>query len=218
MTLGDAPVTEPKPVKTLPLAPTKFDGRWSATVGPQGACNFTSRLILDVKGSSIVGNAANSSGVFPLSGTVDPSGTGVFTIGGFVGAVKFSGTTFEANYANNCGSRFATGTKNLSAGPGGPPVRVDRQAQQQSPGRPGSGFATWDSKNGGWSDGSISRPTPPPPPTDMSTEAGIRAQADRIFGPGTGSHSHEKEMWIANRLSEQLDRQRGNSLSIRLNR
>lgn len=36
-----------------------YDGRWSATVGPQGTCNFTSILILDVLGSSIVGNATN---------------------------------------------------------------------------------------------------------------------------------------------------------------
>jgi hypothetical protein len=88
-----------------------FDGRWSATVGPQGACRFTSTLILDVVGSSIVGNATNPSGVFPLSGTVNPSGTGVFKIGGFVGTVRFTGTTFQANYANACGGRFAIGTK-----------------------------------------------------------------------------------------------------------
>jgi len=86
---------------------------------------------------------------------------------------------------------------------------------QQTPG-PGSGFATWGSKKGAWSDGSVSRVSQPVPATDMSTEAGIRAQADRIFGPGT--QGPRKEMWIANRMSEQLDRQRGNSLSIRVNR
>ena len=57
-----------------------------------------------------------------------------------------------------------------------------------------------------------------PQPIDMSTEAGIRAQADRIFGPGIGAHSRPKEMWIANRMSEQLDRQRGGSLSLRVSR
>jgi hypothetical protein len=88
-----------------------FDGRWSATVGPQGGCKFTSTLILDVLGSSVVGNATNPWGVFPLTGTVDPSGTGVFKIGKFVGTIKFSGTTFEANYANDCGGRFAIGSK-----------------------------------------------------------------------------------------------------------
>ena len=88
-----------------------FDGRWSATVPPQGTCNFTSILILDVVGSSIVGNATNPLGVFPLSGTVNPSGTGVFKIGAFVGTFRFSGTKFEANYANQCGGRFAIGTK-----------------------------------------------------------------------------------------------------------
>jgi hypothetical protein len=68
-------------------------------------------LILDVVGSSIVGSATNQSGVFPITGTVDSSGKGVFKIGAFVGTVRFSGTTFEANYANNCGRRFAVGTK-----------------------------------------------------------------------------------------------------------
>ena len=92
-----------------------FDGRWSATVGPQGGCKFTSTLILDVLGSSIVGNATNPSGVFPLTGTVDLSGTGVFKIGKFVGTIKFSGTTFEANYANDCGGRFAIGAKRTAA-------------------------------------------------------------------------------------------------------
>src|SRR5258708_35976073 len=80
-----------------------FDGRWSATVDPQGGCNFTSTLIRDVVGSSIVGNATNPLGVFSLSGTVDQSGKGVFKIGTFAGTVRFSGTSFEANYANKCG-------------------------------------------------------------------------------------------------------------------
>ena len=88
-----------------------FDGRWSATVGPQGGCNFTSTLILDVVGSSIVGNATNPFGVFPLTGTVDPSGRGLFKIGRFTGTIRFSGTKFEANYANDCGGRFAIGSK-----------------------------------------------------------------------------------------------------------
>jgi len=91
--------------------PGPFDGRWSATVGPQGPCEFTSTLLLDVMGSSIVGNATNPSGVFPLSGTVDPNGKGVFKIGSLDGTVRFSGTTFEANYANSCGGRFAIGRK-----------------------------------------------------------------------------------------------------------
>jgi hypothetical protein len=88
-----------------------FDGRWSATVGPQGGCNFTSILILDVVGSSIVGNATNPLGVFPLTGTVDPSGRGLFKICRFAGTIRFSGTKFEANYANDCGGRFAIGSK-----------------------------------------------------------------------------------------------------------
>jgi len=89
---------------------------------------------------------------------------------------------------------------------------------QQNP-EPGSGFATWDSKKGAWSDGSVSRGSEPAPATDMNTEAGIRAQADRIFGAWVSqSRQHQKEMWIANRMIEQLDRQRGNSLSFRVNR
>jgi hypothetical protein len=88
-----------------------FDGRWSATVGSQGGCKFTSILIIDVVGSSLVGNATNPLGVFPLTGTIDQSGRGVFKIGSFVGTIRFSGTTFEANYANDCGGRFAIGAK-----------------------------------------------------------------------------------------------------------
>jgi len=88
-----------------------FDGRWSATVGPQGACNFISILILDVVGSSIVGNATNPLGIFPLAGSVDPDGRGSFKIGRFVGTVRFSGTNFETNYANDCGGRFAIGSR-----------------------------------------------------------------------------------------------------------
>jgi hypothetical protein len=89
-----------------------FDGRWSAFVGPLGTCNFVSILTLDVVGSSIVGNVSNPLGVFPLSGTVNPSGLGVFKIGTFPGTVRFSGTRFEANFANRCGGRVAFGTKN----------------------------------------------------------------------------------------------------------
>ena len=92
-------------------APGPFDGRWSATVGPQSGCNFTSILILDVVGSSIVGNATNPSGVFPLSGTLDANGRGTFKIGSFAGTVTFAGNQFQANYANSCGGRFAVGTK-----------------------------------------------------------------------------------------------------------
>lgn len=88
-----------------------FDGKWSATVGPQGACNFTSILTFTVAGSSIIGNATNPAGVFPLSGTVDLSGKGEFKIGTFAGTITFSGTTFQANYANRCGARFASGTR-----------------------------------------------------------------------------------------------------------
>jgi hypothetical protein len=89
-----------------------FDGGWSAFVGPFGTCNFVSILTLDVVSSSIVGNVSNPRGVFPLSGTVNPSGLGVFKIGTFAGTVRFSGTRFEAHFANGCGGRVAFGTKN----------------------------------------------------------------------------------------------------------
>jgi hypothetical protein len=98
-----------------------FDGRWVATVGPQGRCNFTSTLTLDIQGSAIVGNARNPFGVFALAGRVDPSGNGEFRIGGFVGTIRFSGTMFEANYANTCGGRFAAGTRVQA------PLRVNTQ-------------------------------------------------------------------------------------------
>jgi hypothetical protein len=53
----------------------------------------------------------------------------------------------------------------------------------------------------------------------LGTEAGIIAQADRIFGVWTTAwQRQQKEMWIANRLSEALDRQRGNSYSIGISR
>jgi hypothetical protein len=86
---------------------------------------------------------------------------------------------------------------------------------QQKP-APGSGFATWDSKKGAWSDGTVGRPEASVQSSDLGTEAGIRAQADRIF-PFV-SQTPQREMWIANHMSEQQDRQRGNSLSIRVNR
>ena len=92
-----------------------FDGRWSATVGPQGGCKFTSLLIIDVLGTSLVGYASNPMGVFPLTGTIDSGGNGGFKIGAFVGTISFSGHTFEAKYANNCGGRFAAGVKNPPA-------------------------------------------------------------------------------------------------------
>lgn len=287
-----------------------FDGRWSATVGPQGSCNFTSILILDVMGSSIVGNATNPSGVYPLSGTVNPHGAGVFKIGGFVGTVRFSGNTFEANYANQCGGRFAIGTKSDAAGSFEDGVaaakrgdytaamrifrpladRGDAAAQNILGAMYGHGQGVsqdyaealkwyrlaadqgnaqaqynlgFKYENGigvpqnqaeavKWyglaarqgntqaqnnleqlraqiaraSASSASGPINQTVSTGgaqatnvMSTEAGIRAQADRIFGLWlTPPQRERKEIWIADRLSEQLDRQRGNSLSVRVNR
>ena len=71
----------------------------------------------------------------------------------------------------------------------------------------------------------VTSDTPPPAPKskptlqpnyEMSTEAGIRAQADRIYP--WASQSEQRELWIANRMSEQLDRQYGNSYSLRINR
>ncbi len=80
-----------------------------------------------------------------------------------------------------------------------------------------SGQATWDSKRGGWIDGSNNlRPPTPRANTDMSTEAGIRAQADRIF-PWV-SQSEQRELWIADKLLEQLDRERGSHVSVRVGR
>jgi len=57
---------------------------------------------------------------------------------------------------------------------------------------------------------------PTQPNYEMSTEAGIRAQADRIYP--WASQSEQRELWIANRMSEQWDRQYGNSYSLRINR
>jgi hypothetical protein len=58
---------------------------------------------------------------------------------------------------------------------------------------------------------------PPPEPEDnMNTVRGIRAQANRSFP--WASQSEERELWIASRMSEQLDREGGNSYSVRVNR
>jgi hypothetical protein len=64
-------------------------------------------------------------------------------------------------------------------------------------------------------DGNFGR-EPRQPNYDMSTEAGIRAQAYRIFP--RGRQSQQRELWIADRMSEQLDRQAGNSYSVRVKR
>ena len=86
-----------------------FDGVWTATVGPQGGCEFTSVLSFQVAGSVISGSATNPLGAFPLTGKVEPSGEGVFKIVAYSGIIRFSGNRFEANYANDCGARFALG-------------------------------------------------------------------------------------------------------------
>jgi hypothetical protein len=59
-------------------------------------------------------------------------------------------------------------------------------------------------------------PPPPEPAYNMNTELGIRAQALRIYP--WASQSEQRELWIANRMSEQLDREAGNSYSVRVNR
>ncbi len=49
-----------------------------------------------------------------------------------------------------------------------------------------------------------------------SMEAGIRVQALKIY-PWM-SQSQQRELWIADRMSEQLDRQAGNSYTVRVKR
>src|SRR5579862_2310423 len=88
-----------------------FDGQWFASVPPQGKCDFLSHLTIDVAGPSLSGRATNLYGVFRLSGMVDAAGSGSFKIGAYDGKIEFSGETFEADYANNCGPRHAVGTK-----------------------------------------------------------------------------------------------------------
>src|SRR5690348_5450924 len=90
---------------------TAFNGRWLADVPPQGGCQFTSRLTMDVIGRRIVGSATNPGGTYPLSGSVNADGRGAFTIDDFSGTVDFSGKKFEANYANTCAGRHALGNK-----------------------------------------------------------------------------------------------------------
>jgi hypothetical protein len=58
------------------------------------------------------------------------------------------------------------------------------------------------------------RPLPTDPKYNMSTEAGIRAQATRIYP--WASQSEQRELWIADRMSEHLDREAGNSYSVRV--
>src|SRR5215469_5994431 len=93
------------------LKKSSFEGAWSATVGPQGACDFESVLLLQVSGFVLSGGATNPWGTFPLTGRVEPGGEGVFKIGAYSGVIRFSGNIFEASYANDCGARFARGFK-----------------------------------------------------------------------------------------------------------
>jgi hypothetical protein len=57
---------------------------------------------------------------------------------------------------------------------------------------------------------------PPEPEYNMNTERGIRAQAERIYP--WASQSEQRELWVADRMSEQLDREAGKSYTIRVKR
>lgn len=88
-----------------------FDGRWIADVPPQLDCS-SSRLTLDVRGGSIVGNVVNSTGVYAVAGEVDPDGSGVIRIGQVGGVIRFARGRFIADYDNlRCGPRRAVGVR-----------------------------------------------------------------------------------------------------------
>ncbi len=85
------------------------EGRWIAHVPPKLYCS-SSRLTLDVRRATIVGNVVNSEGVFTVSGAVDAGGTGVIRIGGVAGVIRFGADRFVADYPNlRCGFRRAVG-------------------------------------------------------------------------------------------------------------
>jgi hypothetical protein len=86
------------------------DGRWIANVPPQGTCP-ASRLILDVRGSSIRGTAANPFGIFRVVGSLGARGSGTIRIVEMGGTIRFTGNRFVANYFNICGPRYAVGTR-----------------------------------------------------------------------------------------------------------
>ena len=86
-------------------------GRWVADVPPKPYCS-PSRLTLDVRGGSIVGNVVNAEGVFPVAGEVGPDGTGMIRIGQVAGVVRFGPSRFVADYPNlRCGHRHAVGVR-----------------------------------------------------------------------------------------------------------
>jgi hypothetical protein len=86
-----------------------YDGRWVAYVPPKFYCS-SSRLTLDVRGHTIVGNVINSQGVYAVGGEIDTSGNGVIRIGRVAGVIRFSATRFVADSPNlRCGHRHAVG-------------------------------------------------------------------------------------------------------------
>ena len=87
-----------------------YDGRWVANVPAQGTCP-ASRLILNVRGTSIRGTAANPSGIFPIMGSLGGGGLGTIRIVGMGGTIRFTGNRFVADYFNICGPRYAVGVR-----------------------------------------------------------------------------------------------------------
>jgi hypothetical protein len=89
----------------------RTDGRWVADVPPKPYCS-PSRLTLDVRNGSIVGNVVNSEGVFAVAGEVDPYGNGTIRIGQVAGVIRFDRNRFVADYPNLiCGHRRAVGVR-----------------------------------------------------------------------------------------------------------
>ncbi len=87
-----------------------YDGRWIANVPPQGGCP-ASRMVLDVRGSSIRGTVVNPFGAFPITGSLTRGGIGTIQIVRMGGRIAFSKNRFVADYFNTCGPRHAVGAR-----------------------------------------------------------------------------------------------------------
>src|SRR4051812_34806679 len=90
-----------------------YDGRWIAEIPPQDApCNGTSVMRVMVSDDTLMGDVHTPWGHNSFHGKLDPDGNASFTFGRDNGTIKFSGTTFDANWSNQrCGARHALGDR-----------------------------------------------------------------------------------------------------------
>jgi hypothetical protein len=94
-------------------AAATFDGKWLADLPAQGKCNYTGTMTVLVSGHDVSGHVANGSPTQGnLSGKVDDTGDGVFTVNGrYQGTLKFHPDHFEASWNNGNCDRHAQGDR-----------------------------------------------------------------------------------------------------------